>query len=310
MNYKYINTILVLILMTLSSCRQDDEMLPHITNDAINLTATIGPEPTRVSQIGDNLYEFSPGDSICVVGWTGNSQACPQPWDTSERWWINSINVFNESKWTATPYMRWQNGEGIVHNFVSWWPTNLASATEDNLFSISHTASNAYNPDILVAKESLVRPANNSITLNFHHLLSRFDVHLQFTEDYKEISSIEVTANAVVDAILNLVEGTSTCGTTTATLPIIEKLATNGAYWSGSLIVIPQTMSNAHIGISFQADGTSYNLSYVHPSLNFTSGKFTTLTLIISKDKVKVAGVEISPWNDSTSLGDVDAEEI
>ena len=84
--------------MMFVSCREEDEIMIHTPNDAINLTATIGPAPTRVSQIGDNQYEFSPGDTICVVGWTGSDRACPQPWETDERWWIKSLNVFNGSR--------------------------------------------------------------------------------------------------------------------------------------------------------------------------------------------------------------------
>jgi hypothetical protein len=311
MKHNYIIAIFISIVVAITACQQSEVPSPPEPNHAINIAASIHHDATRVAQPSDNYYEFEPGDSIQVVGWTGDFQSCPEPWtDPSQGWWINSLNVFNGRKWIATPYMRWQNGQGLMHNFVSWWPVGIALPNVHDLRAVSHVASATYSPDILLASTSLERPANNTVNLNFHHLLSRFDVHLHFTEHYGQIDNISLSADVVLNAHLNLIEGNVTCGNTAGTMPLHEMVPQNEARWSGTQIIIPQTLANAGIDIYFTENGTPRHLTYAHPTLRFQSGRRTKLTLLVSKDEIKPIEVSVGEWTDSPSLGDADAEEI
>lgn len=311
MNLKHIIAVLLPLVVVLCSCQQNEVPAPPSNQYDINLQASIQSSQTRVAQPSDNRYVFESGDSIQVVGWTGDALSFPQPWSTpTERWWVNSLNVFNGRKWVATPYMRWQNGEGLMHHFVSWWPASLATASSTNLTALVHEVSADYNPDILVASTSLQRPADNTLALTFNHLLARFDVHLYFTEHYGQIDNISLSADVVLNAHLNLIEGNVTCGNTAGTMPLHEMVPQNEARWSGTQIIIPQTLANAGIDIYFTENGTPRYLTYAHPTLRFQSGRRTKLTLLVSKDEIKPIEVSVGDWTDSPSLGDADAEEI
>lgn len=310
MNLKHIIAVLLPLVVVLCSCQQNEVPAPPSNQYDINLQASIQSSQTRVAQPSDNRYVFESGDSIQVVGWTGDALSYPQPWSTpTERWWVNSLNVFNGRKWVATPYMRWQNGEGLMHHFVSWWPASLATASSTNLTALVHEVSADYNPDILVASTSLQRPADNTLALTFNHLLARFDVHLHFTEHYAQVDDISLTTDVALNATLNLITGTVATGTTTGTMPLQSMQPAVDAYWSGSQIIIPQSLVNVPISISFSENGTQRNLTYVHPKLTFQLGKRTRLTLLVSKDEIKPIEVSVGDWVDSPSLGDADAEE-
>lgn len=313
MRKKFITFILVGMICLFQSCHQHDDIFPHEpgTEDEIVLTAEIGPAPTRMSQIADNTYVFDAGDSIRIVGWTGAYAAVPDASNPSEyaKWWINSVNVFNGRKWTATPYMRWQNGEGIEHHFVSWYPAGIAIAPRDDLKSIYHLSTDTYNPDILVASTSLTRPSDNRVNLHFSHLLSRFDLHLKFVDYYQDITNISVTSELTVDATINLIAGNLTQGSVSATVSVDEVAPTEGNTWSGSRIVVPQNTDGCSLTIKFVANGKDYSMHYTHPSLHFEQGKRTTLRLLVSKDDILLQGVGVSAWSEGSSLGDADAEE-
>lgn len=311
MKNKYIVAISLLLACLFQGCQQDDMVLADKDADnSILLTAQIGSASTRMSQISDNTYEFDAGDTIQVIGWTGEFDAYPEVWNnnSAEIWWINSINIFYGRKWIATPYMRWQNGEDIIHNFVSWWPAGIASSTADNLRNVSHVTTDTYNPDILVARASLVRPADNKVALQFGHLLSLFDVHLQFDDYYKEVNNVSVTAQLITDATIDLIACEASCGATQAAVAIDEVAPSNGAFWSGSRIVVPQQADDCAITINFTANGKMYEKQYAHPSLLFEQGRCTSLSLFVSKNDVVHKGVGVNPWGDTDSLGDADAE--
>lgn len=308
MKYTFYLILLPLIILFLS-CRNEEDT-PFVPNDEIEMTAAIGDSHTRVSQTSDNRYVFDPGDTVQIVGWTGAFESYPTPWESSssEKWWISSLNVFNGHKWVATPYMRWQNGEGLQHHFIAWWPAHLAGAN-DNLRCISHTVTPTCSHDILVARSSLVRTADNKVHLRFSHLLSRFDVHLQFIEHYTDVSNISVTADVISSAEINLLDGTSTCGSSHTLMPLDKIEALAGADWSGSQIIIPQQLTDCAMTINFTSNGIEYHLTYAHPSLLFEQGNRTTLTLLVSKDDVKAGGVTVSQWGYTPPLGEAEAEE-
>lgn len=304
MQLKYNIILLLSLVVLLTACRQDELPSLPTAGDEVELTAVIDESVNRASQTGDNRYAFDPGDTIQVVAWIGALEPVP-----ADKWWINSLNTFNGRKWTATPYMRWQNGDGLQHHFRSWWPAQLASPTSDDLHHVSHSVTETYNPDILVARTSLARPADNRLSLHFTHLLSRFDVRLRFIEHFTGISDITVAAHVALGAELDLMEGTVQCGTTRGALALSEVVAGNGVYWSGTQIIIPQECADCVITLAFMANGTEHQLQYVHPSLLFESGKRTTLTLLVSKEEIKVVSASVTPWIESPSLGDTDAEE-
>lgn len=286
---------------------------------AVEVTAAISSTSSTggVSQPQDNQYAFTNGAKIQIVGWYGDWEDYPKPWeDSTDTWWNDAVSTYNATtgKWKTEPYMRWQNGENLQHNFVAYWPVNLADST-DNLTNIQITLTgDSEQDDILHAKWSGKRPANNTLSLNFEHLMARFDVHLDFGTQYSEvdIENISISTNLKNQAVCDLINGTAEVKNASGSGISMEKnpYTANGYDWSGTCITVPQGFDGPLLTINFTADGEQKTITYEHDSvLIFTSGQRTTLCLTVGKDKVEVAEVNVSDWADGGTINAGEAEE-
>ena len=259
-------------------------MPPSVTDsDVVDITATIGGQQTRVSQTSDNKYVFDTGDAIHIIGWYGDSE----PWETGESWWNDAVSTFDGRKWKTEPYMRWQNGEDLQHHFLAWWPEEFADSMDD-LSAISFNVDGKSAEDILLARWSGTRTEDNKVNLQFGHIMSSFDVHLIFNQAYSDVTDISVMAEVCDNAQINILSQTVefTLGETSDNVTLAEKAEpAAGMHWSGNALVIPQKSTECKVTIAFEFEGEQINLEYVHPVINFVSGKRSTLTLTIERDE-------------------------
>lgn len=298
---------LLALMSVATSCQQEDlpQALPE--NDVIDITAQIGTPATRVAETADNVYSFEKGDTVAVVGWYGATWTShPTPWsDATAKWWINSANVYSGSKWVATPKMRWQNVDD-PHHFLAWWPKNFASAA-GNLTDVKVDMGKLAEKDVIVAQKSTVPTPGVAVPFVFDHLMSRFDVHVKFGEQYTTASDVKLTLPAVVKGTANLIaDGGATITASSTDAPVdcqMKEIASVAGYdYSFSTIVIPQTLTSAPLTVDFTGNGVAKSLVYVHPSYLFESGKRTTLNLVVGKAYVEIISVEVTPWEDGGSI--------
>ena len=254
----------------------------------------------------DCKTSFVAGDAFRVIGWYGDwEDDYPKP--TDERW-IDSKLTYNGSKWKTDPYMRWQNTDQS-HNFLGVWPYNLVDSNTD-LTSVAYNTLTAAEKDILVARTTLTdKPANNTVPLEFDHLMSRFDVNLNFANQYQSVSDVTVKVNVDTAATINLIANTITLGNeqNDVTLDEIDNAADMDCSRSG--ILIPQTKTNAVVTISFTADGEQKTVSYTMTELKLESGKTTTLNLLVGDEVVVIESVTVSGWADGGTIDAGEAEE-
>lgn len=273
---------MLILLSAANSCRQED-MPPTVTDsDVVEVTATIGTPATRVSQPVENQYVFDNGDAIHVVGWYGDSE----PWETGESWWNDAVSTFDGRKWKTVPYMRWQNVTDLQHHFLAWWPEGFTDSN-DNLSDISYDAGGKSAEDILLAKWSGKRTADNKVDLQFGHIMASFDVHLIFKEQYSGVTNISVMAEVCNDAQIDILSQPVefTLGDKSENVTLIKKAkSADDAHWSGNALVIPQKCTDCKVTIAFELNGEQTTLEYKHPAINFVSGKRSTLTLTIGAD--------------------------
>lgn len=284
MKARYMIMSMMLVLLSVAtSCKQED-MPPSVTDsDVVEVSATIGGRQTKVSQTSDNKYVFDTGDAIHIVGWYGDSE----PWETGESWWNDAVSTFNGRKWKTEPYMRWQNGTDLQHHFLAWWPEEFADSMDD-LSAISFDVDGKSAEDILLARWSGTRTEDNKVNLQFGHIMSSFDVHLIFKEQYSGVTNISVMAEVCDNAQINILSQTAefSLGETLDNVTLAEKAEpAAGMHWSGNALVIPQESTDCKVTIAFEFEGEQINLEYVHPVINFVSGKRSTLTLTIERDE-------------------------
>ncbi len=254
-----------------------------------------------VSQTSDNVYTFDHNDKIHVVGWFGNWDGYHKPWEMiTDAWWNDSVYTYDAAanRWKTDNYMRWQNGEGLGHHFVAWWPEDIVRST-NNLTSVDVTVNGDYQKDdILLARWSDKKPDdNNQLKMDFKHLLSRFDVHLLFHDEYEGATDISIQTHlrktATVDLLSGQVTATHGAGIKMQNHPYPD---TNWD-WSGTCITVPQDFYGNLLTINFTVNGEEKVINYTHPEeLQFESGERVTLYLEVGKgDDIEDGGVTPSP---------------
>ena len=297
-----IMSMMLVLLSVATSCKQED-MPPSVTDsDVVEVSATIGGRQTKVSQTSDNKYVFDTGDAIHIVGWYDDSE----PWETGESWWNDAVSTFNGRKWKTEPYMRWQNGTDLQHHFLAWWPEEFADSMDD-LSAISFDVDGKSAEDILLARWSGTRTEDNKVNLQFGHIMSSFDVHLIFNQAYSDVTDISVMAEVCDNAQINILSQTAefSLGETLDNVTLAKKAEpAAGMHWSGNALVIPQKSTECKVTIAFEFEGEQINLEYVHPVINFVSGKRSTLTLTVNRDEKEFSVLEgYGPDSDDSEFG-------
>ena len=315
-NRKYIIMPMLLALLSVATSCEQEELPPAVPDsDVVEVTATIGGAPdTRVSQPEDNKYVFDANDQIHILGWTGNWDEYNRPWnDPTDTWWNDAVSTYNGYKWKTEPYMRWQNGDGLQHNFLAWWPENFVTSDQD-LTDIDITLTGDYEKDdILVARWSGPRQDDNTLELRFEHLLSRFDLHLKFDNKYPDAEIVSVLSrlplNGTCDLLYNkfqaeLIQNDLTYEMNYHPYPASEY------DWSGTCITVPHVFNGELLTIKFTGNGEEKTINYEHTGqLTFRSGQRTTLYLIVSKEKVELRDVFVTDWETAPDIDGGEAEE-
>lgn len=255
-----------------------------------------------VSQTSDNGYTFDDKDKVHVVGWHGDWDQYNKPWVmAADAWWNDSVYTYDKTagRWKTDDYMRWQNGDGLEHHFVAWWPENIIKSNE-NLTAVNVTVTGDYNKDdILLAHWSGTRPENNQLNMEFKHLLSRFDVHLIFRDEYAGAKDISIQTHLKKTAECNFLTGEVTA-TSGEGIKMQQRPYPDANYdWSGTCITVPHNfpMSEQLLTIRFTVNGVDKAISYTHSQdLNFHSGERITLNLYVGKDKVELIDVSVNGW--------------
>lgn len=275
-----------------------------------------------VTQPEDNQYVFEPGDAFQIVGWYGD-----EDWETDLKdfenpdaagtydWWNETKLTYNGTRWKSDNYMRWQNidkdGNGNpYHHFLAYYPASIASPNDD-LSKIEIELTGDMEKDDILRAEWSGKKTNNTVNLMFDHLLSRFDVHLTFGNQYENVTDIVVKAELVQTGTLNLMDGTVAPGLATGEQTLTSLDEVNRYDWSASTITIPNTYDgDLKLTISFKANGEQKELTYTHTNpIQFESGERTTLILAVGNDVVEIADVTVSDWADGGTINAGEAEE-
>ena len=283
----YIYT-LAAALLSLAGCGK--EMAPEGAG-GITVQASIGTM-TKVSYNGAST-SFTAGDRIAVYAWTGGAAQVP-----SNRVVNGEVNTFDGTAWTPANPMEW-DGLTKAHYFLGITP--VAAVTDFTADPYTLDPSNYTDSDLLIATSlDGITPSAAPVDLTFTHAMGKLNVNLKFRSEFAATPAVTgVTVKAKKTATVNYLTKavTATGDASEVDIPATATAATGYAL-SFSGLQVPQD------GVTTVTVTIAGN-EYVYESatdIPLESGKYTTLGLVVGKDKVELASVEVADWTAGTDL--------
>ena len=294
-NNKYIITAVSLLL--LSACSKE---MPLMVTDSITVEAIIG-SMTKVAYSG-NSTEFSAGDQIAVYGWTGGADAVPA------KLVVNGVRntLGTDGTWTPATQMLWKNGTD-AHYFVGVYPArDITDFTADTYTLDPSTASYTASDLLMAAKLDGVKASAGTVMLKFDHAMAKLNVNLKFSNEFATtptVSSVKVKARKTATINYLTKSVTATGIMSPVEIPVAATAATGYVYSYSGLQVPQDGVTTIIVAIA----GNEY--VYTSPTpIPLQSGKYTTLGLIVGRDNLELASVNVSNWTTASALSGGDAD--
>ena len=292
MNMKRYNIYLAIAALLLAGCNKE----PAPVGAEMTVEATLGAA-TKVSAGGD---AFTAGDQIAVYAWMGSATANP-----ATRVVDGVVNTFDGTSWTPAAMMRWQVTND-PHYFLGVYPATKAPGSDFTAVPYTITGSAAADDLLLATTPAGVTNTGAAVQLGFHHTMARLDVNLRFRNEWTSVPTadhVSVSVEAKRRASVNYLMETVTASGTASNVALAPATAATGYALGYSGLQVPQDGVKK---IIVEVDGFEYVFASAN-DIPLTSGKYTTLNLVLGKDKLELAGVSVSDWT-ATTLSGVEAD--
>ena len=286
-------------LLALAGC--DRALEP--SGGAITVEASIGPM-TKVQTTGV-ATTFETGDRLALYAWTGGADSVP-----ASRTVDGVPNTLgSDGKWTPSAPMLWQNATD-AHFFVGVSPVRSISDFTADPFVLDPADYEA--GDLLVAANfgtggAGLKDTGAAVPLTFHHAMARLDVNLRFRSEWTTIPAadqVSVSVTAKSGASVNYLTQAVTAAGSAGAVPMLASAAAGGYHLGFKSIQVPQEGVRR---ITVSLDGMDY-VYEASEDIPLESGKFTTLNLVLGKDKLELADVAVSDWTEVAALPGGEAE--
>lgn len=287
MNKKIYFLAIAAMALSLGSCDKANE-----GDDSSSKYISVSTEITNMTRVSTNAnggQSFEDGDKISVYAWTGDKDTAPV---AANRIVDNSINTLNGSAWSASPQMLWKDTQ-TDHYFIGIYPSSATSIADLSKGQYTFDVNDQEASDLLVAVNAQgIKSSGNPVPLTFKHVMAKLVVNLSFRNQWGGQNPIvtKVTVNgAATQATVNYLTQTVTASTTGKKDIDLPKINKEQQYTS---ILIPQSGVNR---IDVAIGSTNY--SYFHQGdIPLGSGKYTTVSLIVGRDRITLGEISISDW--------------
>lgn len=292
-------------LLSLAACNK--EFAPEATGD-ITIDASIGAM-TRVSYDGAST-SFTAGDQIAVYAWMGDATAIP-----ATRVVDGVRNTLGtDGKWTPATQMRWKTVTD-PHFFLGVYPAKDITDFTADAYTLNPSAVAYTDSDLLIATNfgtgnAGLKASNGTVPLTFDHAMAKLNVNLKFRSQWDatpEVTSVTVKAKktATVNYLTKTVTATASEVPAPVNIPEAATVAT-GYKKSYSGLQVPQSGVTTVIV-------TIAGKEYLYEStkdIPLVGGQYTTLGLIVGKDKLELGSISVTDWDEGAILGDGDAVQF
>lgn len=276
-------------VMALIACNRENSLQESKT---ITIQASIGAV-SKVTTTG-NTAKFDDGDKITLYAWTGDKTAVP-----AKRVVDGIGNTLYSTVWLPDQAMLWADMV-TPHYFLGIYPTRTVTDFKADAFTIKPDDYQA--SDLLVATNTQgLKATDAAVDMVFDHVAAKLFVNLTFRNQWDTdptVSSVTVTAkkSGTVDYLAKTITATAN----EAATPIELNKDKNEA-WSG--LQVPQSVRSITITI----DGKNYVFTHTE-DIQLEGGKFTTVNLIVGRDKIDLGNVSISNWKEGTTINGGEAQ--
>ncbi len=276
-------------VMALIACNRENSLQESKT---ITIQASIGAV-SKVTTTG-NTAKFDDGDKITLYAWTGDKTAVP-----AKRVVDGIRNTLYSAVWLPDQAMLWADMV-TPHYFLGIYPTRTVTDFKADAFTIKTDDYQA--SDLLVATNTQgLKATDAAVDMVFDHVAAKLFVNLTFRSQWDTdptVSSVTVTAkkSGTVDYLAKTITATAN----EAAAPIELNKDKNEA-WSG--LQVPQNVRSITITI----DGKNYVFTHTD-DIPLEGGKFTTVNLIVGRDKIDLGNVSISNWKEGTTINGGEAQ--
>ena len=282
-------------LLALTAC---NKVLAPEAGD-ITIDASIGAM-TKVSYDGAST-SFTAGDQITVYAWMGSASTVPNTRVVDGV--RNTLGT--DGKWTPASLMRWKTVTD-AHYFLGVYPAKDITDFTADAYTLDPAAAAYTASDLLIATNLTgVKASDGAVALNFDHTMAKLNVNLKFRSQWDATPTVtSVTVKAKKTATVNyLTKAVTATGDATAVDIPAAATAATGYALSYSGLQVPQTgVTTVTVIIAGK--------EYVYESatdIPLESGKYTTLGLIVGKDKLELGSISVADWEAGTTLPDGDA---
>ena len=289
-------------LLSLTACNKE---IGTMEAGDITIDPSIGAM-TRVSYDGVST-SFAAGDQIAVYAWMGDATEVP-----AKRVVDGVRNTLGtDGKWTPATQMRWKTVTD-PHFFLGVYPAkNITDFTAD-AYTLNPSAAAYTESDLLIATNfgtgnAGLKASSGAVPLAFDHAMAKLNVNLKFRNEFggtPEVTSVTVKAKktATVNYLTKTVTATASEVPAPVDIPAAAKVAT-GYKKSYSGLQVPQSGVTTVIV-------TIAGKEYLYEStkdIPLVSGQYTTLGLIVGKDKLELGSISVTDWEEGAILSDGDA---
>ena len=256
----------------------------------ITIEASIG-NMTRATTTG-NTSVFDAGDGVAIYAWTGSATAVSA--DKVVNGVVNTLGT--DGKWTPATQMLWADMV-TPHYFLGIYPARTVSDFTADPYTLAPADYEA--SDLLVARQtSGLTATQNPVSLTFDHAMAKLYVNMNFRNQWDQTPAIaSCVATAASTATIDYLAQTVTAGEqASVSMPAVA--AQTGYAVTHSSIMVPQTGFRT---VTLTIDGQEY--SYTHDAdIPLEAGKYTTLNLIVGRNKIELGEVSINDWTEGTTI--------
>ena len=256
----------------------------------ITIEASIG-SMTRATTTG-NTSVFDAGDGVTLYAWTGSATAVSA--DKVVNGVVNTLGT--DGKWTPATPMLWADMV-TPHYFLGIYPARTVTDFTADPYTLAPADYEA--SDLLVARQlSGLIATQNPVSLTFDHAMAKLVVNMNFRNQWEQTPAItSCVATAAGTATINYLAQTVTAGEQAAvSLPAVT--ASTGYAATYGSIMVPQTGFRT---VAITIDGQQF--TYTHDEdIPLEAGKYTTLNLIVGRNKIELGEVSINDWTEGSTI--------
>ncbi|MDY4043264.1 MAG: fimbrillin family protein [Marinifilaceae bacterium] len=311
--------LVIIASLFAASCASTEDDGPNGDSRAISFTPNTGSRAA--------VNDASDMDAFSVWGWYGkDAQITNNVFD--------GITVSKSGNaWTYTGGSRYWL-PGYTYNFHAVYPAELngTSVTTDGNFTInnfdaSFTGEQAV--DLMTASRlAMSGDAAEQVAFTFSHELVKVDVIIQAMLSVKvTIHEVKIhgistsgtftlnTANATrAWDVQPAVNSSNTPYSNTTPTELDGDGTTNQTNAFSALLLIPQSINNAKLSITYQREGetasTTQEIALNQQTSTWNAGNSYRYTLLFETDNITFSGFTVEAWNTRYSGGDINITGI